>query len=88
MRDYLSDIGSKLPGAPPFTTQVEIDKDAAGAIIRAAEQLSPDVIVMATHGHTGMLSRFAGGVTEKVIEAGVAPVLVVHPEDVKKARKG
>jgi nucleotide-binding universal stress UspA family protein len=88
VRDYLSGIGNKLPGGASFTSHAEIDKDAAAAIVRAAEKLSPDVIVMATHGHTGLLSRFADSVTEKVIESGVAPVLVVHPEDVKKARKG
>lgn len=85
--EYLADIGGRLPGGARYTTHIEIDKDAAAAIVRLAERLSPDVIVMATHGHTGLLSRFSGSVTEKVIQSGVAPVLVVHPEEVKKARK-
>lgn len=85
--DYLADLGRRLPSGATVTTHVEIDKDAVGAIVRVAERLSPDVIVMATHGHTGLLSRFSGSVTEKIIESGVAPVLVVHPEEVKKARK-
>jgi nucleotide-binding universal stress UspA family protein len=88
VRDYLVHLGSRFPGNAPFTVHVEMDSDPPAAIVRFARRIAPDVIVMATHGHTGLLSRFAGGVTEKVIESGVAPVLVVHPEDVKKARKG
>ena len=91
LKGYLLDIGKQLPPGTSFTTHAEIDKDPTAAIVRIAERISPDVIVMATHGHSGhggLMGRFAGSVTEKVIESSVAPVLVVHPEDVKKARKG
>ncbi len=84
---YLRGIGGQLPAGSSFTTNPEVDKDGAAAIMRAAERLAPDVIVMSTHGRTGLAKRFVGSVTEKVIQSGVAPVLVIHPQDVKDARK-
>ena len=84
---YLTEIGKKLPQGSSFTVLTEIDKDAGSAIIRVAERLNPDVIVMATRGNASIGRRLTEGVTEKVIESGVAPVLVVHPKDVKDHRK-
>jgi nucleotide-binding universal stress UspA family protein len=85
--DYLSELGRKLPKGAVFTVHPELDKDSAAAITRAAERLKPDVIVMATHGHSGIVHALVGSVTEKVIQSGVAPVLVVHPQEVKDSRK-
>jgi nucleotide-binding universal stress UspA family protein len=42
-----------------------------------AEQKSPDFIVMATHGRTGVRRMLLGSVTEKVIRAASCPVLAV-----------
>lgn len=84
---YLSALGKKLPQGASFTVHPEIDKDSASAIIRIAERVHPDVIVMATHGHSGIVHALVGSVTEKIIQSGVAPVLVIHPPEVKDARK-
>ena len=86
VRDYLHGIAGRLPAGAKFTVEAELDRDAASAIVGAAKQLAPDVIVMATHGHTGIVHALVGSVTEKVIHSGVAPVLVVHPQDVKESR--
>ncbi|MDX1419917.1 MAG: universal stress protein [Rubricoccaceae bacterium] len=49
----------------------------APAILAAAERLSSDLIVLATHGRTG-LKRFAlGSVAEKVVQHAPCPVLAV-----------
>ena len=55
---------------------VEVDTPAA-AILDAAERLGTDLIVIATHGLTG-LERFAlGSVTERVVRRAACPVFTV-----------
>ncbi|MBP7146794.1 MAG: universal stress protein [Acidobacteria bacterium] len=45
-------------------------------IIRAAEELPADVIVIATHGRSGAMHLLIGSVTEKVVRRAPCPVLV------------
>lgn len=52
----------------------------ARAIVRTADELDADVIVMATHGRAGVGRLIAGSQTEKVIRRTSRPVLVVGPE--------
>jgi len=52
--------------------------NAAEEIIKVADEMNADLIAMSTHGRSG-LSRWAfGSVTEKVLQAANAPVLVVR----------
>lgn len=47
-------------------------------IVRAARELGADLIVMATHGRTGLEHFVWGSVTEKVVREASCPVLVLH----------
>lgn len=50
-------------------------------IIRFAKETAIDLIVMGTHGHTGLTHVLLGSVTEKVVRKAPCPVLTVrHPE--------
>jgi nucleotide-binding universal stress UspA family protein len=50
-------------------------------IIRFAREKDIDLIVMGTHGHTGLAHLFLGSVAEKVVRRAPCPVLTVrHPE--------
>jgi nucleotide-binding universal stress UspA family protein len=51
--------------------------DAASHIIRAAEQLGCDLIVMGTHGRTGLSRWLLGSVAEQVMRLANCPVLTV-----------
>lgn len=75
-----------------LTTEVVVDADAASAILAAAEPardasgapddqpaLGYDMIVMATHGRTGILRWSLGSVTERVLQATELPLLIVRP---------
>lgn len=53
--------------------------DPAAAIIRAARDLKADLVVMATHGRTGMDRLVLGSVTERVVRECSQPVLTVRP---------
>lgn len=63
---------------------VEVGPDVAEAIVRVAEQasgaepVSSQVIVMATHGHSGLHHWMRGSVTERVLQSTTLPLLVVH----------
>jgi len=50
-------------------------------IVRAANELGADLIVMVTHGRTGLEHLVMGSVTEKVIREASCPVLVLHHTD-------
>lgn len=47
-------------------------------IIRAAREFEADVIVIATHGHTGVEHILFGSTAEKVVRKAPCPVLVVR----------
>ena len=47
-------------------------------IVRAARDLAVDLIVMVTHGRTGLEHWVLGSVTEHVIREAPCPVLVLH----------
>ncbi len=50
-------------------------------IIRFARETNIDLIIMGTHGHTGLAHMLLGSVTEKVVRKAPCPVLTVrHPE--------
>ncbi|MGB2869960.1 MAG: universal stress protein [Bacteroidota bacterium] len=54
-------------------------------IVKLAEEGSFDLIVMATHGRTGLVHVVMGSVTEKVVQHSGIPVLTVKPVPMRKA---
>lgn len=52
-------------------------------IIIAANELKADLIVMGTHGRSGLASVLIGSVAEKVVRRAHCPVLTVKPADFK-----
>ncbi|MEZ4492915.1 MAG: universal stress protein [Dehalococcoidia bacterium] len=58
---------------------VEWSRDPANTIVSCADKLDVDVIVMATHGRSGLSHLLAGSVAEAVIRRSKRPVLVQCP---------
>jgi len=50
----------------------------ANEIVSMAKSENFDLIVMATHGHSGLEHAFLGSITEKVLRKAHCPVLVVR----------
>jgi nucleotide-binding universal stress UspA family protein len=50
----------------------------AGAILGAVERLGPDLLVMGTHGRTGLQRLLVGSVAEQVMRASPVPVVIVR----------
>jgi universal stress protein A len=59
-----------------------------GAIIDAAKRLKADLIIMGTHGRTGMTRALFGSVAEMVTRHATCPVLTVRPDAIPKRRGG
>jgi nucleotide-binding universal stress UspA family protein len=54
-------------------------------ILRFAKEEGIDMIVMATHGHTGLRHILMGNVTEKVVRQSRIPVLTVKPRPFRES---
>ena len=52
--------------------------NAAHEIVRLAEKEKADLVVIATHGHTGLHHLVVGSVAEKVVRLAHCPVLAVR----------
>ena len=53
---------------------------AADSILEYMNDKDFDLIVMGTHGRTGLMKWFAGSVAEKVVQLSKIPVLTVHKD--------
>ena len=50
-------------------------------IIEVAREQKCDMIIMATHGYTGLRHVLLGSVAEKIVRHSPCPVLTVRPDD-------
>ena len=53
--------------------------NAADVIVGAADELGVDLIVIATHGHKGLVRFVLGSVAERVLRESRRPVLTLRP---------
>ena len=53
-------------------------------IVRAAQEMGVDLIVMSTHGRSGLSHILLGSVAEKVVRLSKVPVLTVKPEEMRE----
>jgi nucleotide-binding universal stress UspA family protein len=75
-RDELSRTAQVLSNAN-VTKRIEVG-DVAQTVVRVAEELAADVIVVASHGRTGLERLFLGSVSEHIVRHAHCPVLVVR----------
>jgi len=50
-------------------------------IVRFARETNSNLIVMGTHGHTGVKHALIGSVAEKVVRSADCPVLTIRPSE-------
>jgi len=53
-------------------------------IVKVSEEIHADLIVMSTHGRTGLRHVLVGSVAEKVVRFARCPVLTVKPDEVRE----
>lgn len=61
--------------------------DPADAIIQAADELKPDLVVLGSHGMTGIKGFLLGRVSDKVLRHACCSVLIVKPSAKLPAKK-
>jgi nucleotide-binding universal stress UspA family protein len=78
-----AEVRARLARLRPADGSVAIDyrvveEEPAVAILKLAESASADVIVMGTHGSTGLMRLLMGSVAESVMRKAPCPVLTVR----------
>ena len=86
-REQLVETEARLKKRYPKVRTVLEDGLAYQAIVAAADKLKADLIVMATHGRTGLSHLFMGSVAEKVVRTAGCPVLTVRVSQGRKTRR-
>jgi nucleotide-binding universal stress UspA family protein len=77
-REYLKSVCRRM-GYNPMTVQLEVEMGAvAETIIDYAHSRPIDLIVMATHGRSGLQRWVYGSVADKVLRGADLPVLLVR----------
>jgi len=79
-RDYLAGVAAPLGTGPtPINVRTDVRVgDPASGIAMAALDTHADLIVMATHGRTGIKRAVLGSVTGTVLRTVATPVVLVH----------
>ena len=76
------DLAQVLREPPNATVEVSRQVDVGipyRTIVEVAEAVKADLIVMATHGRTGLSHLVMGSVAERVVRTAPCPVLTIRP---------
>lgn len=77
-RDYLQQTAAGVRAAGiAVTTRLEDDTPGPGLLDVLSSQ-HPDLVVMTTHGRTGLARAVLGSVADQVVRSGEAPVLLLR----------
>jgi nucleotide-binding universal stress UspA family protein len=81
IRHYLDSVGQPYRAEGLQVESLAIGGPVASAIVETAEIFGNQLIVMATHGRTGLRRWLQGSVTEKVLHGAHCSMLIIHPDD-------
>ena len=81
---YLDDVERRF-----FPPGLRVDKhvhktaitDVAGSIAEHSREFKSDLVVMCTHGRSGMRKLLFGSIAQQVVSAKVTPVLLIRPTE-------
>jgi nucleotide-binding universal stress UspA family protein len=78
--DYLKGVGERF-GNMSIPAKIEVlDGNPAEEIMKYAGQCDSGIIVMATHGRSGVSRATHGSVAQKVLQGASNPILLIRPE--------
>lgn len=75
-------FASRAHGGAAVDLEVEETSDVRRAIVDRARVMPADLIVMGSHGRSGLKKVLLGSVAERVLREAPCPVMVVPPHDV------
>ncbi|MDR3576595.1 MAG: universal stress protein [Anaerolineaceae bacterium] len=82
--EYLDQVAQKnFPQDLKVIRHVHTDevKNVARSIVEHSSELSPDLIVMCSHGESGLRDIMVGSIAQQVISRGKTPILLVQPDE-------
>lgn len=85
LEQFLNDSFAELLPLVEVRQKVEIGSPAT-SILEEAEREGSDLIVMSTHGRTGLAHMLMGSVTEQVVRNAYCPVFSIHPPQPRKEK--
>lgn len=80
LANYLDSIVETRAGANVSMHAIVLEGGAADGVVKTAVSSQADLIVMGTHGRSGMSRWLLGSVTQKVIRNAPCPVIAVRDE--------
>jgi nucleotide-binding universal stress UspA family protein len=78
LTEYLEAVKEKLPYNDFALHTRVVDGDEASVIVETAVTENVDLIIMSTHGYSGLTRWMLGSVTEKVLRSTPCPVMAVR----------
>ncbi len=81
LRQQLEDLDKKYSGIKLSIDTTLVEGIPYVEIVRTANEINADLIVMGTHGRTGLAHMLLGSVAERVVRSSVVPVLSVPNKD-------
>jgi glycine betaine transporter len=79
LREVVSEVRIEGPGK--IEAEVVEGMNIAETLRATAEKLGADLIVMGTHGRTGLAHAFLGSVAERILRTATCPVLTVKVQE-------
>jgi len=80
---YREELTERLRGMRAVDPKVRVEPqllfsgDPVGEILRVAKDVKPDLVIMGTHGRTGLRRLLMGSVAEEVLRRASCPVVTV-----------
>lgn len=80
-RRLLEEMRERMRGQGVEISHVVKDSFADTGLVDAASELGADLLVIGTHGRTGLKRFFLGSISERVVRLSTTNVMVVRPTD-------
>lgn len=82
--DYLAQVADrfrKMNIAVEIHVHEPLEGDVAQSIVSHANEYSPDMVILCTHGSGGLTGLVSGPIAQQVLHQGNWPILLMHPRE-------
>ena len=77
-REKLEEVAAQYLKDTQYEPVLHVSNDPARTILEMEQQVGTDILIMATHGFTGMFHLLLSSLTEKMMRESHCPVLSIH----------
>jgi universal stress protein A len=77
----IKELNALTDGYPLISKPILVEGRPSQEILKAAKSRKSDLIVIGTHGYSGLMHAFLGSVAERVVRGAPCPVLTVRPDE-------